>query len=393
MLINKQVALWQHEQLQGEELAEHLAYWKQRLADMPEGLDLPTDWPRLASSNSQRGVYHTQFPKELTECLKELCWREGVTFYMLLVATFQTLLYRYTGQDDIVLGTINAKPAPMATGEVIKVPLNMLMVRSNLSDNPTFREMLRRVCEAILEAQGHQNVPFDLLVKGLQTEQQVGRNLLFQVLLTFDLQQSDLREPMLAQMGVETGISLLDLNLRLDDRPEGLVAYFEYRTDLFEEATMARMAGHLRTLLEGIVADPTQTVAALPLLTEKERYQLLIEWNATQADYPQDKCAHQLFEEQMERTPEAAAVAFENNRLTYQELNQRANQLAYYLRRRGVGPDTLVGICVERSLDMVVGLLSVLKAGGGYVPLDPASPREHLAFQLEDSASGSVTHS
>ena len=380
-------AVWQREVLQGELLAEHLAYWKQHLQGAPVGLDLPTDRPRLPVLTLQGATYNLTLPRALVAALKELSRQEGVTLYMTLVAAFQTLLHRYSGQDDLVIGTVSAGRTQAETEALIGLFENPLVLRTDLSGNPTFRELLGRVREVILEAQKHQALSFESLVKELQPERQLGQNPLFQVMLTLvpTLLPSLPSGWNLVQMEVETGTSMFDLTLELEDRPEGLLGRFEYRTELFDEATIACMAGHWQTLLEGVVADPAQRIAVLPLLTEKERHQLLVDWNATHAEYPKDQCIHQLFEAQVERTPEAVAVVFEDQQLTYHELNVRANQLAHHLQDLGVGPDVLVGLCVERSLDMVVGLLGILKAGGAYVPLDPAFPSERLAFMLEDA--------
>jgi non-ribosomal peptide synthetase component F len=229
-------------------------------------------------------------------------------------------------------------------------------------------------------------MPFEYLVKELHPERNLGRNPLFQVMLILEPSLPVLPSGWtLTQMDVETGITELDLTLELDDRPEGLIGRFEYSTDLFDAATIDRMIGHWQTLLEGIVADPEQCLSELPLLTETERHQLLVEWNATQTGYPMDRSIHQLFEAQVKRTPDAAAVIFEDVQLNYRELNQRANQLAHHLRKFGVGPEALVGLCIERSLEMVVGILGILKAGGAYVPLDPDYPQDRLAFIMQDA--------
>jgi surfactin family lipopeptide synthetase A len=379
-------AVWQREMLQGERLAECLAYWKQQLAGMPEGLDLPTDRPHLPVPTLRGSTYRLTLPKWLGDALKELSRREGVSLYMTLVAAFQTLLYRYTGQDDLVIGTVPAGRTPAETEGLIGFFVNTLALRTDLSGNPTFGELLGRVREALLEAQAHQDLPFESLVKELHPTRLLGQNPLFQVMVSFESPLPTLPSAWtLAQLEVETGTTKFDLSLNLVDRPEGLISCFEYNTDLYDEATIARMAGHWQTLLEGITADPERQIATLPLLTRAERHQLLVEWNAKGVEYQQDQCIHQLFESQAERTPEAVAVVFENEQLTYRELNRRANQLAHYLCDLGVGPEVLVGICVERSLDMVVGLLGILKAGGAYVPLDPAFPSERLAFMLEDA--------
>ena len=379
-------AVWQREMLQGNILAEHLAYWKKQLSGRPSGLELPADRLRLQDTTSQGSTYHVTLPKELTEALKELSRHERVTLYMTLVASFQTLLYRYTGQDDLVIGTIAAGRTQGDTEALIGFFANTLVLRTDLSGNPTFRELLRRVREVILDAQAHQDLPFEYMVKELRPERYAGRNPLFQVLISLELPLSTLSSGWtMNQMEIETGASRFDLALDIKDGSEGLVCSFEYSTDLFDETTIVRMAGHLQRLLEAVVADPGRQLPEFPLLTEPERHQILVEWNTTAVDYPRNLCIHQLFENQAERVPEAVAVVFEDEHLTYRELNRRANQLAHYLQHLGVGPDVLVGIYVERSLDMIVGLLGILKAGGAYLPLDPAFPTERIEFMLEDA--------
>jgi amino acid adenylation domain-containing protein len=379
-------AEWQRELLQEDFLAENLAYWKQHLAGGPAGLELPTDHPRLLMPTSRGSVYWTKLPKALIDTLKELSRQQGVTLYMTLAAAFQTLLYRYTGQDDLAIGTVTAGRTRAETEALIGFFANTQVLRTDLSGNPSFDELLGRVREVILKAQSHQQLPFEYLVKELHPTRSLGQNPLFQVMLVVEPPLPAL--PLgwaVTQMEIETGASKFDLTLELEDCPEGLMCHFEYDTHLFNETTIARLAGHWQTLLEGIVVDLTRHLSELPLLTEKEYCQIIVEWNATNTEYPQDTCVHQLFEAQVERTPSAVAVVFEGEQLTYRELNARANQLAHYLQQLGVGPEVLVGICVERSLDMVVGLLGILKAGGAYVPLDPAFPSERLAFMLEDT--------
>jgi amino acid adenylation domain-containing protein len=379
-------ALWQQEQLQGEAYAEQLAYWKQQLAGAPTVLDLPADRPRPAVPTYRGSVHLVTLPPGLTEALKALSRREAVTLHMTLVAAFQALLYRYTGQDDMVIGSVAAGRTQAELEALIGFFVNTPVLRTDLSGNPTFRELLGRVREVTLEAQAHQEVPFESLVRELQPIRSLGQNPLFQVMLILAPPSPTLPagwEP--AKMVVETGTAKCDLYLDLAERPEGLLCRWEYSTDLFDAATIARMAGHWQTLVEGVVADPTRRLSELPLLTEKERHQLLVEWNATQAAYPEDQCIHQLFEAQVERTPDAVAVVFGDEHLTYRELNSRANQLAHYLQVQGVGPEVRIGICVERSMAMIVGALGILKAGGTYVPLDPAYPEQRLAFMLEDT--------
>ena len=262
------------------------------------------------------------------------------------------------------------------------------MLRGDLSGNPTFRELLARVRVAAFEAYAHQDVPFEKLVEELQPQRNLSHSPLFQVM--FVLQNASREVLELSGLAVSsvssaTGTAKFDLTLSVHEEAEELRASLEYNTDLFNLPTIERMLGHFEILLRGIVADPEQRLSDLPLLTQAERHQLVVKWNETDRDYPSGKCVHQLVEEQVERTPDARAVVCEDQELTYRELNQRANQIAHHLIQLGVGPEQLVGICMERSLEMVVSVLGILKAGGAYVPLDPEFPKDRLAFMLEDA--------
>ncbi len=379
-------AVWQREWLQGDVLAEQLAYWKQQLAGVPATLELPTDRPRPPVPSYRGAMQPFALSKQLTDGLKALSRQEGVTLYMTLVGAFQALLHRYTGQDDILLGSPVAGRPRAATEDLLGFFINTLVLRSDLSGNPTFRELLRQVREVILEAHAHQDVPFEYLVRELQPERNRGQNPLFQALLTLNPPSPALPHGWnLSKMDIQTATSKFDLSILVEDEAEGIFGCFEYSTDLFDAATIERLVGHWQTLLEGIVAAPEQHIGELPLLTEAERHQLLVEWNATATSYPSNRCVHQLFEEQVERTPDAIALVFDDQQMTYRELNMRANQLAHYLQQLGVGPEVMVGLCLERSLEMVVSLLGILKAGGAYVPLDLAYPQERLAFMLQDT--------
>jgi amino acid adenylation domain-containing protein len=379
-------ALWQNQTLTGAALERHLTYWKQRLAGAPTELVLPSDHPRPQNLSSGVAVQLFTLPTHLNNGLKELCQREGVTLFMLLLAALTTLLYRYTGQEDIVVGTPTSGRSRPEIQNLLGVFINTLALRTELSGTLSFRELLKRAREVTLSALAHEDLPFEQVVKELQPERTLGQNPIFQVLLTLEPPIEELPAGWSAyQTVVQSGIAWFDLALTLEERKEGLIGRFEYNVNMFETATIERMAGHWLTLLEGVVANPDQPISSLPLLTEAERQQVLVEWNATQADYPRDQCVHHLFEQQVARAPEAVAVVYADTQLTYRQLNERANQLAHFLRKRGVGPGSLVGICVERSLEMPVGLLGILKAGGAYVPLDPNYPQDRLAFMLEDS--------
>ena len=347
-----------------------------------------TDHPRPAVQTHRGARQELMLPDSLTEALRGMGRREGATLFMVLLAAFQALLARYSGQEDIAVGSPIAGRNQAETEDLIGFFVNTLVLRTDLSGDPTFKELLRRVREVALGAYAHQDVPFERLVEELQPERDMSRTPLFQVM--FALRNVPQRSQELPGLVSETLYgagerAMFDLTLFMGEGPEGLGATFEYNTDLFDPATIERMAEHLRTLLESIAADPGQRVSELELLTEAERHLLLMEWNDTRAEYPEDRCVHELFEERAQRTPDAIALVFEDQQLTYRELNRRANRLARHLQKSGVEPETLVGICVERSLEMVVGLLGILKAGGAYVPLDPAYPKERLSFMLEDA--------
>jgi amino acid adenylation domain-containing protein len=380
-------AQWQRQWLQKEVLEEHVAYWKKQLEHVST-LQLPTDRarPRIQTVASAR--HYFALSKPLSAELRGLSNRQGVTLFMTLFAAYQTLLHRYSGQDDIAIGSPVAGRNRSELESLIGFFLNMLVLRIDLSGNPTFRELLVRVREMCLEAYTHQDLPFEKLVEELRPKRNLSYTPLFQV--TFAIQhgpsfQLELPNLTATEVDVDPGTARFDLNLVMKDGASGLQGYIDYNTDLFDAQTIARMTEHFQRLLAGIVADPNKPIDDLPLLNESERHQLLVEWNDTDRDYPREKCIHQLYEAQVERTPEAVAVVFENRQLNYHELNQRANQLAHYLRKLAVGPEVRVAICLERSFEMVIGLLAILKAGGVYVPLDPDYPKERLAFMLDDS--------
>jgi amino acid adenylation domain-containing protein len=379
-------AVWQRQWLQGDVLQSQISYWKKQLEGIPLILDLPTDYPRPSVQTFQGTTYSFELSVELSQALKQLSLQQESTLFMTLLAAFQTLLWRYTGQEDIVVGSPIANRNRAEIEGLIGFFVNTLVLRTNLASNPTFQELLIHVREMTLGAYAHQDLPFEQLVEELQTQRSLSHTPLFQVM--FVLQNTSMLELELTGLNLsllasESGSSKFDLTLLITETAQGLVGSFEYNTSLFESSTISRMAGHLKTLLSGIVANPQQHLSELPLLTQAEQA-LLVEWNHTQVEYPQ-QCIHQLFEAQVERTPNAVAVVFDLEQLSYYELNARANQLAHHLRTLEVGPEVLVGICVERSLEMIIGLLGILKAGGAYVPLDPTYPQERLAFILKDT--------
>ncbi|WP_082348916.1 condensation domain-containing protein [Planktothricoides sp. SR001] len=381
-------AIWQRQRLQGEVLESQLAYWKKQLSGSLPVLELPTDRRRSPVQTFRGAKQDLLLPKHLSESLKELSLREEVTLFMTLLATFQILLYRYTGEEDMIVGTPIAGRDRLETENLIGVFINTLVLRCHCDGNSTFREFLNQVRQVALEAFAHQELPFEKLVEELKPDRDLSHTPIFQVL--FQLRNLPQSSVTAAGIGFEElkgdrEITAFDLTLDILETSSGLVCSFNYNRDLFDAATIERMAGHFQLLLSGIVANPQQPIFQLPLLTKKEQDQLLVAWNDTATDYPQDKCIHQLFEEQVERTPDAVAVVFENEKLTYRQLNNRANQLAHYLRSLGVKSEVLVGICVERSLEMIVGLLGILKAGGAYVPLDPNYPSARFNYIINDT--------
>lgn len=381
-------AVWQRTWLQGEVLKTQLAYWRQQLGgDLPV-LQLPTDRPRPPLQTFNGATHVFRLPTSLVRSLKTLSEQEGVTLFMTLVAAFKVLLYRYTGQTDIVVGTPSANRNRPELEGLIGFFVNMLLLRTNLDGETTFRNLLRQVREVTLGAQAHQDLPFEQLVEAIQPERDLSRQPLFQVMFNLVLEPLDganLPGLTVEPIQVDSGTAKFDLTLQFRQAERDLRGELEYNTDLFDAATIRRMAGHFQTLLEGIVIDPDQRPGDLPLLTTAERRQLLVSWNQTHLPYSPNDCFHQRFEDQVEAQPDSIAIRFEDHQLTYAELNRRANQLAHTLQRSGVEPGVLVGICVERSLELVVGLLGILKAGGAYVPLDPAYPAERLALMIEDA--------
>ncbi|TCP59055.1 amino acid adenylation domain-containing protein [Tumebacillus sp. BK434] len=381
-------AVWQREWLQGEVLDNQLQYWKQQLGgDLPI-LQLPTDFPRPAMLTG-RGSDHTfQLSANLTGKLNRLSQQEGATLFMTLLAAFNTLLYRYTGQADILIGSPIAGRGRKEIEGLIGFFVNTLVLRTDLSGEPSFAELVGRVRETTLQAYEHQDVPFETLVKVLQPERDMSRSPLFQVCLVLQnepLPDLELAGITLSSVELDLQTAKFDLTMTLSENGDGgMTARLEYNTELFEASTTSRLAEHFVILLQAAVDTPTQSISTLPLTTAEERERLLHGQHDVTA-FPQSLTIHELFEEQAARVPERIAVVCEQQELTYRELNERANRLAHHLQAQGVGPESLVGLCVERSVEMIVGILGILKAGGAYVPLDPTYPQERLAFLMEDS--------
>jgi amino acid adenylation domain-containing protein len=380
-------ACWQRKWLQGEVLEAQLDYWTQQLKGAVP-LELPTDHPRPAIQTFRGATQEFLVPAALSEDLKQLSQREGVTLFMTLLAAFQVLLARYTGQSDISVGSPIANRTHAEIEGLIGFFVNTLVLRTNLSGNPSFQDLLAGVREVTLGAYAHQDLPFEKLVEVLQPERDLSRSPLFQVvffLRNCSAGSEELAGVTLQSLEEESVTAKFDLTLSMTETEQGLHAKVEYNTDLFEASTVSRLLRHFHILLTGIVAHPEQCLADLPLLSETECRQLLVDRHARRATYPVEECLHTLFEAQAQRTPDAVAVVYEDEQLTYAELNHRSSSVARHLHHLGVGPEVLVGLYMERSLEMVLGLLGVLKAGGAYVPLEPGYPQERLAFLLTDT--------
>ncbi|HEX8872059.1 MAG TPA: amino acid adenylation domain-containing protein, partial [Candidatus Acidoferrum sp.] len=381
-------AVWQREMLAGDGYQKQLAYWKDELKGAPPVLELPTDHPRQPVETFHGSVATLALSRELSEKLNHLSHDQGATLFMTLLAGFQLLLSRYSGQDDIVVGAPIANRVRREFEGLIGFFANTLALRTRLDGGVTFQELVSRVKETALGAYAHQDMPFEKLVEELRPERSLSHNPLVQVF--FALQNAPMEAMRLKGLQLEaietnTKTAKGDLYFSIVETPTGLRGRMEYNTDLFEAATIERMLGHYQALLEAAVASPTVPVSELPLLTGAERQQLLCGWNATDFDYPRDLCLHELFEQQAAKTPEAIACVFAEQQISYSELNQKANQLAHYLQKRGARPGERIGIFVERSLEMMIGLLGIQKSGAAYVPLDPSYPAERLRLTLDDA--------
>jgi amino acid adenylation domain-containing protein len=381
-------AVWQQQQLQSRPLDNQVVYWKQQLANLPAMLDLPADRPRPASRSYHGAGIPFTIPKELAGKLTALGQGQGATLFMVLLAAFNVLLYRYTHQEDISIGTPIANRSRTEVEQLIGFFVNTLVMRTRLFGEITFRELLANIKDVSLAAYAHQDVSFERLVEELHPERSLSHSPLFQVM--FDLQNAPI-EPMqlpalrLTPLSFDAGTAKFDLTLTLNETPQELSGALEYSTDLFDEITARRIVESFMTLLHGIAANPNAKIQSLPLLNDADKRKLLVEWNSTFQSGALNTFVHHAFERQVERTPEAAALTCGDETLSYRELNSRANQLARYLQRCGVGPETLVGIFMQRSLETVVAILAVLKAGVAYLPLDPAYPAERLSFMIDDA--------
>ncbi|MEA2488848.1 MAG: hypothetical protein QOH21_640, partial [Acidobacteriota bacterium] len=381
-------AYWQRAWLTGDVLAAETDYWKTALANLPPLLELPTDRPR-PPVQSYRGAHEPfRLSRELTDGLNALSRKSGATLFMTLLTAFDILLSRYSGQTDIAVGTPVANRTRAELEPLIGFFINNLVLRADLSGDPTFMALLAKVRETALQAYAHQDVPFEVLVEQLNPARSLSYSPLFQVMLVLqNAPFSALRLPGLeiAPVPFEQRATKVDLTLSMTETAEGLRGMLEYSTDLFDRATIERLIGHFTRLLTAIVANPEERISRYGLLGEDERQQVLVEWNRHDIPYPEELTLHGLFEAQAARTPDAVAIIFERQQLSYRELDARANQLAHALIARGVGPEARVGLSVERSLEMMIGILGILKAGGAYVPIDPSYPQARIDYIAEDA--------
>ncbi|MBW4594267.1 MAG: amino acid adenylation domain-containing protein [Brasilonema angustatum HA4187-MV1] len=379
---------WQEQQSQTEEMAAHESYWLEKFASSTPVLNLPIDHPRPPIKTYRGNRQTLRLNASLYREVKQFSSKKGCTPFMTLLSAYTAFLHRLTNQEDIVVGISSAGRSSASSEKLVGYCSHLLPIRSCIVENLAFSEYLGKMKGVLLEAYENQDYPFAWFLKQLKLGRDASHSPLIATIFNLD------RPVAVPKMfGLETEIfsppiafTGFDISFYVIEMGDELVLNCDYNTDLFDAATISRILGHFQTLVEGIISHPEQRLFELPLLSESEQHQLLVEWNNTQADYLQDKCIHQLFEQQVEKTPYAVAVVFENQQLTYQQLNQTANQLAHHLQTLGVGPEVLVGICVERSIEMVVGLLGILKAGGAYVPLDPSYPQERLSYMLEDSS-------
>ena len=394
-------ANWQAEMLAGSEGERLKSYWKNQLAGDLPAIDLTPDFPRPTEQVFRGDSLSFTMTAEISKRLKTLAQAEGVTLYMLLLAAFQTLLHRYTGQDDILVGTPTFGRSQSEYIGVVGYFVNPVVLRGQLGGNPSFHELLVRTRQCVVGALENQDYPFLRLVENVDTRPDPGRSPIFQCMFNIlKYQPGDLTASLAINVGetyVDFGGMLFspyllhqqegqfELTLDVVDNSEELVFILNYLTDLFRRDTISHLLDSFKTLLYGLLESPNTPIAELPILSTENRKKILVEWNQTHAKYPRDRCVHHFIQDQAELTPDAVAVVFEGELLNYQQLNKRANQLAHKLRNLGIGSDQMVGVYLERSLDMVVAVLGVMKSGGAYVPMDPMFPPQRISYMIEDS--------
>jgi len=380
-------AMWQRERLTGEVFESQLGFWKAHLSGNPPGVELPTDRPRRANPMPPGAAQWRGVSRELAQQLRRLASRQGTTLFTVLLAAFKTLLYRYTHQPDIIVGSPVAGRNRVETEDLIGFFVNTLPLRSRVAGEMSFLELLSQVREIAMGAFSHQDLPFEKLVEALQPDRSVHATPFVNVMFYVLHEQSEASEwPGLNLELLDTGVgpAKFDLTLSVNEKEAGLVASALYNRELFDPETIERLLGHYVRLLEEIVAQPSRRLFELPLMGEAERQQLLVDWNDTRTEFPRSACVHELFEEQARSTPETMALEFGSSHLSYGALNKRANQVAHHLLKIGVKPGMPIAICAERSLEMIVGLLAILKAGAAYAPLDPILPKQRISELLED---------
>ncbi|MDX7998150.1 amino acid adenylation domain-containing protein, partial [Xenorhabdus sp. Reich] len=389
MLQYADYSLWQRQWLQGEVLEKQINFWRDALQGAPALLELPTDRPRPEKQSYAGGSVSIALPQEVSTGLRALSQRHGTTLFMTLMAGWATLLSRLSGQKDLVIGTPVANRQHRELEPLIGFFVNTLALRIQLDDNPRVSDLLAQIRQHALKAYAHQDLPFEQLVEALKPPRSLSHSPIFQVMMSVDntpgQQSIELPGTLISEINLTEESSHFDLSLSMNDTENGLVGDLEYASDLFDHASVERIAGYLQTLLTAMVRDDSQHVEDLPLLQPQQRAQVLVDFNDTAFPYSQEQLIHQLFEQQVERTPDAIALIFGDSQLSYAELNRHANQLAHHLIASGVRPDDRVAICADRSLDMIIGMYGILKAGAGYIPLDPEYPADRLAYQLSDS--------
>lgn len=380
-------AVWERERLKGEELENLSGYWRKQLANTAT-LQLPTDFPRPRSQNYEGGFQEFTVPSCICERLKSICKKEGTTMFMIILSAFQTLLQRYSGQTDILTGTVVANRNRKEAENLVGYFMNTLVLRTSFEGDPSFIDVLRRVKQMTLDAYTYQELPFDKLLEELKPERDVSRTPLFQVMfILHNTQKTELELPGLKmdRMDTQSGMAPFDLRLQLTETDEGLKGGFDYSAALFKPSTIKRTGGHLLNILEHVSAAAEGKISTVPMLTEREEKQILYEFNNTDAYYPKDKTVYQFFEERADRFPDYTAAVFGDKKISYRELNEKSNQLARILREKGVKQGSIAAVMLERSLEMIIGIMAVEKAGGAYLPIDPHYPEDRINYMLKDS--------